>query len=116
MAQKITKEIIEKVKAENAGAQLYSGGVSFTDAEGERRDLEFIYRRPTVADMEAFNKMASKSAFTAQANLLNGLIIYPEAGEITAALAEYPPVVANFVDEYIVPFFGTAIASRSSRI
>lgn len=112
----INEETIRKVKEENKGIELLMGEISFTDADGARKELQFIYRRPSVGDMEAFNKQASKSAFTAQSNLLHSLIVYPEPGEITKALADYPPVVASFIDENVVPFFGTAITNRSYRI
>lgn len=112
----MTKEIIEKVKKENEGLELFLGEISFKDENGKTKALEFVYKKPVVADMEAFNKAAAKSGFTAQSNLLNSLIVYPEPGEITGALREYPPVVAEFVEENIVPFFGSAITSKSSRI
>lgn len=112
----MTKETIEKVKAQNPGVELYRGEISFCDHEGKKHDLEFIYRRPSVADMEAYTKAVPKSSITAQSNLLAGLIVHPAAAEIINELAAYPPVVADFVNENISPFFGTAIASRSSRI
>ena len=86
------------------------------DDKGERHELEFIYRRPSVADMEAFNKAVIKSSITAQSNLLASLIVHPAPADIVNELAPYPPVVAEFINENVTPFFGTAIVSRSSRI
>ena len=116
MDKKITKETIEKVKAQHPDSELYRGEVSFNDDKGERHELEFIYRRPSVADMEAFNKAVIKSSITAQSNLLASLIVHPAPADIVNELAPYPPVVAEFINENVTPFFGTAIVSRSSRI
>lgn len=116
MNRKISEEIIAKVKGENPGVELLRGDISFTDDKGEKRELEFIFRRPSVADMEAFNKAVLKSSITAQSNLLASLIVYPAPAEIVNELAEYPPVVADFINENVTPFFGTSIVSRSSRI
>lgn len=112
----MTKETIEKIKAQNPDAELYLGEINFCDHEGKKHELEFIYRRPSVADMEAYTKAVPKSSITAQSNLLASLIVHPAAAEIINELAAYPPVVADFVNENVSPFFGTAIASRSSRI
>lgn len=116
MEKTISAETIAKVKEQHPDMELYRGGVSFNDDNGERRELEFIYRRPSVADMEAFNKAVLKSSVTAQSNLLASLIVYPAPADIVNGLAAYPPVVADFINERVAPFFGTAIVSRSSRI
>lgn len=116
MEKKIAKETIEKIKAQYPDMELRRGVVSFNDDKGERHELEFIYRRPSVADMEVFNKTVLKSSMTAQSNLLASLIVYPAPAEVVEELAPYPPVIADFINECVTPFFGTAIVSRSSRI
>ncbi len=113
----ISKETIASVKEKNPSLELYKGAISFNDAKKQKQKLEFIYRKPSVADMEVYNKAASKNGITAQSNLLHSLIVFPEeAREITDKLMDYPPVVASFVNEAILPFFGTEIEAESSQI
>lgn len=107
---------IEKVKAEHPGLKLFGGAISFIDDEHKPVDVEFIYRKPMVVDMEIFNKGVQKAPFEAQSNLLQSLIVHPDPKVVMDKVAGYPPVVANFVDEAIMPFFGSAIKSRSYQI
>lgn len=108
--------IIEDVKKKNPDKKLYKGTLSFLDADKKQVELEFIYRKPSVVDMEMFTKASQKSSFSAQQNLLVSLIVWPDKDGIqdfVDKIKDYPIVVANFVDEVITPFFGSAITSGS---
>lgn len=111
-----TKEEIEKVKNDNPGKTLFKAKVRYLNDRKQEVTLDFIYAKPSVLDMEAHNKAQAKSSFTAQLNLLRSLIVYPSADDIVKALTDYPIVVANFVNEELVPFFGTVVETTSSQI
>ena len=110
------KEEIEAIKEKNPGAVLYEGEIGFKDEEGKDHAVCFIWRKPTVGDMEAFNKASAKNSFVAQSNLLLGLVVHPDTAKIAAELVDYPVVVADFVENQIAPFFGQAVVSKSRKI
>ncbi len=110
------KETIQKVKEQHKNKQLFVGNIAFVDKEGEQHKVEFIYRKPTVTDMEVFNKASAKNGLIAQSNLLNTLIVHPASAEITEQLAEYPVPVASFVEEQLSPFFGASVVTSSQAL
>lgn len=110
------KKEIEQVKEKNPGKKLFCGEIEFLDEDKNPVDVEFIYRKPMVVDMEIFNKSFQKTPFEAQQNLLQSLIVHPEPQAVIGKVAGYPPAVANFVEEAIMPFFGSSIKSRSCQI
>ena len=110
------KDVIAKVKESNPGKDLFVGKINFNDQSKNAHEVEFIYRKPTVADMEFFNSQAGKNAMAAQNNLVSNLIVYPDKKEIIDKLKDYPAVVADFVEGQISPFFGTQIVSESLQI
>ncbi|MBP5161542.1 MAG: hypothetical protein ILP16_01000 [Spirochaetales bacterium] len=109
--------IIEQIKKENPDKKIFKGRISFLDADKNPVEMEFIYRKPTVTDMEMFTRETQKSSsFSAQQNLLVRLVLWPGKDgiqEFGEKLRDYPIAVANFVDEVITPFFGSAIKSES---
>ena len=110
----IDQKTIEDIKAQNPGVQFHKGNISFSDVKGEPHNVEFVFRRPSVADMEAYNKQATKSPLASQQNLLVGLVVHPDPAEIARQLCDYPAAVADFVETQLAPFFGMAVASTSS--
>ncbi|MGD1819373.1 MAG: hypothetical protein ACPKOI_05780 [Pleomorphochaeta sp.] len=110
------KDVIAKVKEANPNKDLFIGKINFNDQSKKAHEVEFIYRKPTVADMEFFNSQASKNAMAAQNNLINNLIVYPDKKEVIEKIKDYPAVVAEFVESQISPFFGAQIVSESLQI
>ena len=110
----IEKEIIDKVKKEKG--EIYYGDLGFDDKDGKSHSVEFLFRRPLVADIEAYQKMSAKSGSAAQENLLRGLIVYPDAGTVMAEIKDYPCAIADFVDGEITPFFGSNIRRGSRKV
>jgi hypothetical protein len=95
---------------------IYEGEISFSDAEDEIHRVEFIYRKPATADIEAHVKSGQKNPIVANLNLIQSLIVYPEPGPIIEAIREYPMVTGRFVDEAINPFFGSNVAVRNRKL
>jgi hypothetical protein len=110
----IEKEIIDKLKKEKG--ELYFGELGFDDKSGASHSVEFLFRKPLVADIEAYQKMSQKSGSVAQENLLRGLIVYPDANAIMAEIKDYPCAIADFVDGEITPFFGSNIRRGSRKV
>lgn len=110
------KETIQKVKEQHKGKALYIGGIAFVGKAGEQHKIEFIYRKPTITDMEVFNKASAKNGLIAQSNLLNALIVHPSPAEVTDQLSDYPVPVASFVEEQISPFFGASVVTSSQAL
>lgn len=110
-------ETIKKVKESNPGQKLYAASMSFVDEEGKTVKVEFIHRKPTVIDMEAYQKTLLKSSsIDAQRNILASIIVHPASADVIERVKEYPTVIATFVDERLTPFFGSKIESTSSAI
>jgi hypothetical protein len=112
---KIEQEKIEELK-EKYPKGIYEGSIVFTDEKGERHEIEFIYRQPVVADMEAFQKTAGKNMFAAQANLIQAVVVYPESHTVVDQLQGYPIAVGQFVDQAIGPFFGAGSDIKTTKL
>jgi hypothetical protein len=110
----IEKEIIDKIKKEKG--EIYYGELGFDTKEGKSHSLEFLFRRPLVADMETFQKTSQKSGSVAQENLLRSLIVYPDATTIIDEVRDYPSAIAEFVDGEISPFFGSNVRRGSRKV
>jgi hypothetical protein len=95
---------------------IYEGEISFTDDEDKFHKVEFIYRKPTTADMESYTKSSVKNPVTANLNFVQSLIIYPEPGPVIAELREYVSAVGKFIDEAISPFFGANAQAKSRKL
>jgi hypothetical protein len=112
---KETKEKIEELKKAHPEG-IYEGEISFNDAEEKLHTVEFIYRKPNTADIEFHAKTSQKNPIVANLNLIQSLIVHPEAGPIISEMREYPAAYGRFVDEAISPFFGANVAVKSRKL
>jgi len=111
----ITKEKIKELKEAHPDG-IYEGAISFTDAENKPHNVEFIYRKPTVADGECYAKATQKSVPVANLNFIQSLVIFPEPAIVVNQLQEYPAAYAHFVQEVISPFFGANFSAKSRKL
>jgi len=111
----MTKEKIEELKTKY-GESIYEGEISFTDADDNAHKVEFIFRKPSTADIESHVKTAAKSPIAANNNLLQSLIIHPEAGPIIDAIRDFPLACGKFVDNELLPFLGGNVISKSRKL
>jgi hypothetical protein len=112
---KIDKAKLDDLKAAHPGG-LLEGAISFNDAEGAFHEVEFIFRKPTTADMESYTRACQRNPLLGNLNLVQSLIVYPEAGPVIEQLREYPSAVGGFVDDAVSPFFGANAAVRSRKL
>jgi hypothetical protein len=111
----IDKTKLEELKAARPGG-LLEGVISFNDEENRFYEVEFIFRKPTTADMESYTKACQRNPLTANLNLIQSLIVYPEAGSVIEQIREYPSAVGRFIDEAVSPFFGANTTVRSRKL
>lgn len=111
---------LEKAKIEELKTKypqgIFEGEISFTTNEDTVETVEFIYRKPVIADMESYSKAAQKNPITANLNLIQSLIVHPEPAPIITQLRDYPAAYSRFVDDVISPFFGANVAVRSRKL
>jgi hypothetical protein len=107
-------KIDELKKAHSEG--VFEGGISFNDNDDALQEVEFVYRKPTLADMEAYSKAAQRNPIIANLNLVQSLIVFPDPAPIIAQIREYPAAYSKFVDEVVSPFFGSNAAVRSRKL
>jgi hypothetical protein len=112
---KATKEKIDELKAKYPEG-IYEGEITFNDAEDKLHTVEFIYRRPTTADVESHVKGSQKNPIVANLNIIQSLIVDPEPGSIIESIREYPGAYGRFVDEALNPFFGANVTVRSRKL
>jgi hypothetical protein len=110
----IEKARIDELK-QKYGA-VYEGAISFDDEDYKQHEVEFIYRKPRTADIEAHAKAAQRNPITANLNLIQSLIVHPEPGPVIEEIREYPAAYGRFVDEAVSPFFGANAAVRSRKL
>jgi hypothetical protein len=111
----MNKEKIEELKKAHPDG-IYEGSISFNDAEDKLHAVEFIYRKPITADIEAHAKVAQRNPIVANLNLIQSLIVHPEPGPIIEQIREYPAAYGRFVDEAISPFFGANVSVKSRKL
>ena len=111
---KIEKDKLEELKKSHSA--VYEGGVSFTDDEEKFHEVEFVYRKPTTADIEAHSKTSQRNPIVANLNLIQSLIIFPESGPIIAEMRDYPAAYGRFVDEAISSFFGANVSVKNRKL
>jgi hypothetical protein len=111
----MNKEKIEELKKKYPEG-IHSGEISFNDDEDKLHIVEFIYRKPTTADIESHSKTAQKNPIVANLNLLQSLIVHPEPGPLIAEIREYPAAYSRFVDEALIPFFGANVTVKSKKL
>ena len=112
---KIEKEQLEQLKQQHPGG-VFEGSIEFSDEEDNTYEVEFLYRKPTTADMEAFSKSAQRNPLVANLNLVQSLIILPAPGPVIAQIREYPSAYGRFVDEAVMPFFGGNVTVRRQKL
>ena len=112
---KATKEKTEELKKSHPEG-IYEGEISFTDEENNPHNVEFIYRKPTIADGEFYAKATQKSVPVANLNFIQSLIVFPEPVTVIDQLREYPSAYGNFVTEILSPFFGANFTSKSRKL
>jgi len=110
----VDQEKIEQLKA--AHRDIYQGEISFNDDGDILHTVEFIYRKPTTADLESHSRTAQKNPIVANLNIIQSLIVYPEPGSIIESIREYPAAYGRFVDEALVPFFGANVVVKSKKL
>jgi hypothetical protein len=110
----IEKAQIEELKKKHG--VIYEGAISFNDEDDRFHEVEFIYRKPTTADIEAHAKAAARNPITANLNLIQSLIVHPEPGPVIEKIREYPAAYGRFVDEAVSPFFGANATVRSRKL
>jgi hypothetical protein len=111
----IKPEELEQLKKRYSGG-VYEGTINFTDDQETYMQVEFIYRKPTTADVEAHAKAAPRSPLVANINMLQSLIVYPKAAQVIEQIREYPVACGRFVEEAIFPFFGASVAVKSRKL
>ena len=111
---------VEKAKIESLKAQypqgIFEGEITFTTNEETVETVNFIYRKPVLADMESYSKAAQRNAITANLNLIQSLIVEPEPVTVITKLRDYPAAYSRFVDDVISPFFGANVAVKSRKL
>jgi hypothetical protein len=112
---KIEKEQLDSLKKEYPSG-LYEGSVSFNDEADVLHEVEFLYRKPTTADIEAHQKAAQRSPMVANLNILQSLIVHPDPAPIIEKVRDYPAVYGRFIDEAISPFFGANVTVKSRKL
>jgi hypothetical protein len=113
--EKIDQDKIDQLKTRHPEG-IYEGEISFDDDEEKSHKVEFIYRKPTTADMESFSKSAQKNPLVANLNLIQSLILHPEPGPVIAAIRDYPAATNRFCEEAILPFFGANVSVRKRKM
>ncbi|MDR1175327.1 MAG: hypothetical protein LBK83_07655 [Treponema sp.] len=115
MKKAIEAERLEQLKKAHPGG-LYEGSIEFNDEDDKLYTVEFIYRRPTMADVESHAKAAQRNPIVANLNIITSLIVHPESGAVIGEIREYPAACARFVDEAVNPFFGANVSVRSRKL
>jgi hypothetical protein len=115
MKNEIEKERLEQLKKAHPGG-LFEGSIEFNDEDEKLHTVEFIYRRPTMADIESHAKAAQRNPIVANLNIITSLIVYPESGPVISEIREYPAACGRFVDEAVSPFFGANVSIRSRKL
>ncbi|MDR3019892.1 MAG: hypothetical protein LBU66_03195 [Treponema sp.] len=111
----VDQEMIDQLKTRHSDG-IYEGEISFNDAEEKLHSVNFIYRKPTTADIEFHAKTSQKNPIIANLNLVQSLIVHPEPGPVIETIREYPAAYGRFVDEAISPFFGANVSIKSKRL
>jgi hypothetical protein len=113
--EKIDQGTIDQLKTRYPEG-IYEGEISFNDDEDKLHKVEFIYRKPTTADVESHAKAGQKNPIVANLNLIQSLIVHPDPGSVISEIREYPAATGRFVDEAISPFFGANVSIRTKKL
>ncbi|MGL4986038.1 MAG: DUF6848 family protein [Treponemataceae bacterium] len=110
----LTKEKVAELKATHG--EIYNSEYRWSDKDGQMHTLAFVYKKPVMAHLEMFQKESEKSPVIAQSNLMRNLIVYPEASDVMKKVEIYTSVIADFVTEEVVPFFGKVTERKSVKL
>jgi hypothetical protein len=111
----IDKAKLDELKKKHIA--VYEGKISFIDKNDKACAVEFVFREPTTADVEAYSKNAQVvSGIVANLNLVQGLIVYPEPAAIIDCVREYPNAYGKFVESVVQPFFGSSVQAEKKRL
>lgn len=106
--------LIEELKQKHG--TIYEGEISLVDENDDQHTVTFIFRKPVMADIEAYQKAVQRNPIIANQNLLQSLIIHPDAKNIVGEIRSYPASYAKFIDDEIAPFFGTLASVRKRKL
>ena len=110
----ISKEQVAELKKRYG--DVYQQSLDFQDGDGNPLSVEFVYRKPRVSDIEAYQKAAPKSGMVANQNLMQTVIVHPEPASVMAQVVDFPNAIGRFVEDSLVPFFGANVVARSTRL
>jgi hypothetical protein len=113
--EKADQEKIDQLKTRYPEG-IYEGEISFNDDEEKLHKVEFIYRKPTTADIESHAKAGQKNPIVANLNLIQSLIVHPEPVQVISEIREYPAATGRFVDEAVSPFFGANVSIKTKKL
>lgn len=101
---KIDSKIIDDLKTKYK--DIYQVELRWKDEKNENHLITIIHKRPTVEDIEIFQKEAQTNMLIAQRNLFHNLVVYPEnKKELHDKIGTYYGVYLQFVNS-ITPFLG----------
>ena len=112
---KIEKAQIDELKQKHG--QIYEGSISFNDKENEPHEVEFIFREPKTADVEAYSKnVQTVGIITGNLNFIQTLVVYPEPASVVERIREFPNATGKFIESVIQPFFGGNAAASKRKL
>lgn len=112
---KIEKAQLEELKQKHG--VIYEGEIKFTDSDDKVHSVEFIFREPKTIDVEAYSKNAQTvGVVVGNLNLIQTLVVYPEAGGVINEIREYPNAYGKFIEGVIQPFFGANAEVRKKKL
>jgi hypothetical protein len=113
--EKIDQEKIDQLKTRYPEG-IFEGEITFDDEDGKPHSVEFIFRKPLIADVESHTKSSQKNPIVANLNLIQSLIVHPEPGPIVEEIRAYPMAYAKFMDDVLTPFIGANSKARSRKL
>jgi len=112
---KIEQAQIDELKKKHG--VVYQGEISFTDVDDKPHTVEFIFREPKTADVEAHIKnVQTTGALTANLNMVQSLIVHPDAASVIDRIRDYPNAYGKFIDGVIHPFFGANAQATKKKL
>jgi hypothetical protein len=112
---KIEQAQIDELKKKHGS--VYEGSISFTDAENQLHSVEFIFREPKTADVEAYSKnMQTVGVITGNLNLIQSLVVHPDPASVIDSIREHPNAYGRFIEAVIQPFFGANAAVQKRKL
>lgn len=118
MSNEIVKPEADKIEAlkKKYPNGIYEGEIGFIDDNEEQQTVNFIFRKPITADLEAHQQSAQRNPMVANLNIIQSLIVDPEPAAIIDRIRKYPIAYGNFVEEVISPFFGGKPTAKKRKL